>query len=373
MDIITVFGVTWHKASLDDILTLIAVLMIPVAILIIIKIYQNLKNRKIHEEQLFLFKLKRLGLSNFQTKIVDKLVEILGLSNPNRLLENPESFENAIGRFLTHARSTGENADSLGMMCRDITTIHDKLYYHMLARKPLRGFDDIGDDQLIYFSTAAGKVFLGKIISRDNKNFYLRIFGDPGHLGGIPDKKPVTFCIFRLGDAEYEFVSPVNGREGATLAVGIPYEVVKKEESRHPYIEVIIPALISREEKPLTAGQEKEIEELVKKEKSGEPAVGEGVGDKNTAGEESILEDKSPCTIYKLNDYEAVVRLQEKLDYRHRYLLEFTAKDFNFRIPSRILATKTVEDGETIYYTVKFEDLSPGASNVLKKYVYEHL
>ncbi|MBN2161068.1 MAG: hypothetical protein JW807_16900 [Spirochaetes bacterium] len=373
MDVITVFGITWHKASVGDILVLIAVLLVPVVIIVFVKLYQNIRKRKIHEEQLFLFKMKRLGLSNFQTKIVDKLIEILGLSNPNRLLENPELFERAIGRFLTHVRSAGESADSLAMMCRDITTIHDKLYYHLLARKPLRGVDDIGDDQLIYFAPGGDKVFLGKIVSRNTKNFFLKIFGDPGGLAEIPEKKMLAFCVFRLGDAEYEFVSPINGRNGATLSVGLPTEIVMKEEARHPYIEVIIPAQISREEKPPTAKQIKELEEQVGSEEGEESSVGQGPGEKKEAGEDSILEDKTPCTIYKLNDYEAVLRLQERLDYRHRYLLEFTAMDFNFRIPSRILASKTVEEGATMYYTVKFEGLSPGANNVLKKYMYEHL
>jgi hypothetical protein len=47
--------------------------------------------------------------------------------------------------------------------------------------------------------------------------------------------------------------------------------------------------------------------------------------------------------------------------------------DFNFSSYVRIIATKTVEEGSTMYYTVKFDEMSPSSRNVLKKYVYENL
>ena len=47
--------------------------------------------------------------------------------------------------------------------------------------------------------------------------------------------------------------------------------------------------------------------------------------------------------------------------------------DFNFRVYVRIIASKTVEEGGTVYYTVKFDEMSPSSKSVLKKYVYEHL
>jgi hypothetical protein len=370
VDIVTVLGITWHKASGEEILLAIGLLMVPVAVIILFKGIQKLKNRRIHEEQLFLFKLKRLGLSNFQTKIVNNLIEILGFSNPNQLFENTEYFETAIGSFMTHTRATNESADSQLMMCRDITAVYDKLYFNNLFKKPLKTIEDVDEDQLIYFSPVAGRAFLGKIISRDTKNLYLSIFGRPGDLAGVPLKKPVTFQMFRVGDAEYEFISLITGRSGATLYIDTPAGLVRKEESRHPYIDVIIPAHLSKIIVPLKDKELVELEEIIERDEA--PTKEDVAGDEGMVLDETAG-DRVECTIYKINDYEAVIRISDKLDFGSMYYLEFTVMDFSFKIISHIIATKSVEESGAQYYTVKFQDMSASAASVLKKYVYEHL
>ncbi|MBN2079827.1 MAG: hypothetical protein JW838_12745, partial [Spirochaetes bacterium] len=86
-----------------------------------------------------------------------------------------------------------------------------------------------------------------------------------------------------------------------------------------------------------------------------------------------IAEERIPCTIYKVNNYEAVIRVGGKLDFRRRYHLDFTVLDFKVRVLTRIIATRTVEEAGAFYYTFKFDSMSEGANNVVKKYVYEHL
>ena len=189
MDIQTVLGITWHQASAQDVLLVAGLLMIPIAIIIIAKVLQRLKYKRIHDEQIFLFKLKRLGLSNFQIKIINNLIEILEFSNPNQLFDDPEYFESAIGKFLTHTRTTDESEESQFMMCRDITSIYEKLYFNTRSKKPLRNIADLDNEQLIYFSPVPGRAFLGKINSRDNRSLYLTIFGRPADLAGIPPEK----------------------------------------------------------------------------------------------------------------------------------------------------------------------------------------
>jgi len=88
MDIQTVLGITWYKASANDIIVLIGILMIPVSLVILLRIRQKLKNMKIQEEHLILFKLKRMGLSNFQIKIVNTIDQILQLSSPKSSWKN---------------------------------------------------------------------------------------------------------------------------------------------------------------------------------------------------------------------------------------------------------------------------------------------
>jgi len=372
MDIITVLGITWRKASTGDLIIFTVVILIPVCIIIILKIAQRLKNRRIHEEQLFLFKLKRLGLSNFQIKIINNLIEILGFSNPNQILENPGYFERAIGRFLTHARESGQDEESQCMICRDITAIYDKLYFKLLFKKPLKDLNDIDEQQLIYFSAGGDKIFLGKIISRDEQKFRLIIFGNPGALSAIADGAAVRFQIFRIGDAEYEFTTRVRGREGAVIWVDVPGEIRRLEETRHPYIDVIIPAQISRSETGAPGTPEEETVTADVAAGGGE-AGGTALVEEEGMVVDEIREEKTPCTIYKINNYEAVLRAQEKLDFNYHYLLEFMAMEFQFKIVVKIIATKTVEEGDVLYYTVKFDLMPDAAAVVLKKYVYEHL
>jgi hypothetical protein len=367
MDIETVLGITWYKATASDIILLAAILMIPVSLVILLRIRQKLQNMRIQEEHLFLFKLKRLGLSNFQIKIVNTIVQILKLSSPKQLLEKPELFEKAIGRFLTHIRESGETEETQCIICRDITTIYDKLYFNTRFKKPLKGIQDVDGEQLIYFSPVPDKVFIGKIISRDDAYLFITIFGNTGDLAAIPEKKSATFHLFRVGDAEYEFISPIDGWDKTLLKVKQPDKLVMREEARHPYIDVIIPARITREEmipKELEAAAGKEI------------AESDQTGEKITDKQEVIVEevkDEMPCTIYKINDYEAVLRVSQKLDYRHRYILEFKVMDFAIKIITRLIATKTVVESDSFFYTVKYDEMSESASNVLKKFVHEHL
>lgn len=367
MDIVTVLGITWHKASMGDLLVAFIIIMIPVSIFLLYKILQKIRNKKIHEEQVFLFRLKRLGLSNFQIRIVNNLITMIGSTSPLEFLGNPAFFEKAVGTFLSHTRGTGETEDSQRMICRDLTVIYDKLFFHMNYKKPLKGIEDIDAEQLIYFSPLPEKVFLGKIISRDARTLTILIFGNTGDLAAIPVKHEVTFHVYRVGDAEYEFVSAVQGHQGATLKVDIPHEIVMREEVRHPYVDVIIPAILFREQK--ASPQQQRV-----------VAEGEKADDDETAGlppDEAMVvdgaEEKLSCTMYKLNDYESVVRVSKKLDYRYRYYLDFQVMDFNVRALVRIIATKTVEEADALYYTVKFDDLSSSSRSVLKKYVYEHL
>ncbi len=368
MDIVTVLGITWRKASMGDLAVVFAILMVPVSLYFILRIIQAVRNRKVHEEQLFLFRLKRFGLSNFQIRIVNNLIEMLGFTKPMHFMENPEFFEKAIGRFLTHTRGMGETEEAQLLICKDLTSIYDKLYFRMKAKKPLKGIEDVDEEQLIYFSPVPGKMFLGKIVSRDAANLVIRIFGNPGDLGVVKDDALVTFHIFRVGDAEYDFTSSIRGLEGTALRVDLPSEVVRREESRHPYIDVILPALISREEGAPKEQELRELDAIIEKDE-GKPEFPEDEG----MIIDEVQEERLPCTIYKLNDYEAVLRLSQKLDYNYRYLLDFQAIDFNFRIFVRIIASKTVDEGNTMYYTVKFDEMSPISTSVLKKFVYEHL
>src|SRR5271157_2259946 len=287
MDETAVLILRWRAATIGEIIAFACILITPFLIILAIMLYQRYRNIKIHDTQLFLFKLKRLGLSNFQIKIINNLNGILRLSNPNTLLTKPEFFERAVGRFLTHARESGEIGDHLSMICKDLSIIYDKLYYPSRPKKPVKSIQDIGNNQLIHFNLESNKVFIGKIVSWDSKSLYIKTFGSIADIQEMHKKKTRTFHVFRLGDAEYTFSATVMGRDYGTLIVELPKEITRSDETRHPYIDVIVPAQLL---------------------KIGSPE------------EES---QKIGCTIFKINEYEAVLRVNMKLDHDSQYSLEF--------------------------------------------------
>jgi c-di-GMP-binding flagellar brake protein YcgR len=336
VDIETVFGVKWPLASYPELLIIAGVVIATISFLLTIRFYLSYKKRSIHDQQLFLFRMKKIGLSNFQIKILQNMVDMLGLSNPIDLLNSPDLFEKAVGRFLSFLQSRGENLDSLAGICKDITIIHDKLYHPPVIKKPLSSADDISNDQLIYLVTEEENVHIGKVGSRDQNYIYINLFRPSRDIKDLGESLPVTAHLWRVGDAEYEFATTLGKGTKSEITLSLPDKIIRASEFRHPYIDVIIPAFIYPAEK---------IEEV----------------------------EKANCTIFKLNDFEAVIRLDKKIDFQVKYNIEFTIMDFNLNLASSIISGKTIEEGTAFYYTLKFSEMSDAARQVLKKYVYEHL
>ena len=354
MDIHTIFGITWRIPTTGEILLFCGIILTPLALVFLIRLYRYYRKRRLHETQMFLFHLKRRGLSNFQIKIINNLVEALHLSNPNILLDNPSLFESAVGRFLSHAQAAGEGDDSIFSMCRDITAMHHKLYHQHAAAHPLQKIDQIDEHQIICVTLAPGRVMLGRIVSHDVKHLYLKVLNPIRDLQPIPEAREVVFRLYHIGDAEYEFTSRIVGQEGEILRVLMPENLARRSELRHPYIDVIIPATLTPlvEDPPAATSEHDEVA-VERTAKNSQEAI--------------------PCTIHKLNEYEAVVRSERKIDYRSRYMLEFNEMDFHFNITAALITSRNIEESGSLYCTLRFEHMSPAAARVLKTYVYQHL
>ena len=338
MGVPTVFGFYWIKASSTEILMVLAFLLFLGATYALLRYNQFLKNKKIQDESLFLFKMKRLGLSNFQIKLINNLVKTLYLTNPNELLQNSALFEEAVGQFLRFLKKGGESMDSLFDICKDITITYERIYSPALYKKPLESMAQIENNQLLYFTTEDGTVYLGKIISKTAESISIKLFRILKELQALNAEQPLTVYLWRIGDAEYIFKSKTMGLDKNILNISMPAEFTRDKEFRHPFIDTIIPITITRADPgPLD-----------------EP--------ENLAG-----------TLFKINDYEAVIRAGSKFDYNHNYIIEFDAMDFKFHITARILANKTIEEGNIFYYTLKFIEMSDPARAILKRYMYEHL
>lgn len=345
MDIKTVFGIVWRQASWYEVSIVLGFFAIIIILYLLVKYNHIQVEKRLQDYQLLLFKMKKRGLSNFQIKIINNIIKILRLNNPVELINNPEFFEHAIGKFLNYIRKSGEQEESNAEMFKEIALIYENFYHRTTFKKPLNSLKEMELNKLLYF-TSGGSAYLGKIISHTEKTFEIQLFRNAKNLRHLTKDITVKVFLWRLGDAEYFFESKITGIENNIVKIEIPEAFTRGKEFRHPYVEVLIEANL------------KEIKQV----KAEEGTV---------AGAEE--NPPIPCTIFKLNDYEAVARLNQKLDYNLQYLLEFAFDDFKFTINTHILSNRTVEDKEIYYNTIKFEEMSEVAGRILKNYISERL
>lgn len=340
MDIKTVLNVTWPVPSTTEIILLILFLLSIIFFLAILRYNQLQKQKQTNHHQLFLFKLKRLGLSNFQIKLIYNFETILNLKDPNELLDKPALYEKAIAKFMIFLRQKNENEDSLETICKDIIITYDKIYNIFRIKKPLSSISDLEDKALLYFIDENKEIYLGRLVSIDKNKLNLLLFRPSRALRNIIPGLQIHVNLWRIGDAEYTFNSEVVSLQKKILSISFPDSLIREKELRHPYIDVIIPTKLINSDK----------------------------GDNDNENEDTM-----PGTIYKLNDYEAVVRTDTKLDFQTNYIMKFELMDFSINAQSKIIAVKTIEENNTKYYTFKFTAMSDAANNVIKKYIYNHL
>jgi hypothetical protein len=334
----TVWGVEWPIATPIEAIFVVVVVLLILFIFVGIRYYERLKSERIHDSQLFLFKLKRKGFANFQIKIINNMVEILRLPNILDFITHSEHFDSAAGKFLEFLKDKKESEESLLSICNEMTLIHDRLYYPSPYRKPLSSMNDIEIGQILYFSTEFRYVYIGKVTGKTEKEISIKIYEPRKKLQPLSRGIRIDVFMIRIGDAEYSFITQTLGLEKNILTIGMPSDYVKEKEFRHPYIDIILPCRIRSEET-----------------------------------EPDSTTDIMNGTIFKLNEYEAVVRVQNKLNYRKKYWMNFEISEYKTAILTQILANKTVEEENILYYTLKFEKLSDSAKQVLTKFVKDHL
>jgi hypothetical protein len=345
---------------------ILSLVIIGIIIFVAITMYysQYRKNLRSHNQQLFLYKAKNLGLKTFQIKILNEMVNALKLQNANLLLHDRELFETAMGKFFAFLEMQNETQDSVYTICKDITIIHEKVYHAVEYRKPIEKITDVEDNTLLAFMTGDGTAFIGRIIGKDRKTISARIFRKSGNLRRHADN-PVNAYFWRNGDAEYSFTSKIVTIERDVIDIDASVPLVRGTEVRRPYIEVLLPCTVTdpRDEEAAVEGgekQEKEKEEDQKgrgEEKKGRVAV----------------EDASTGTIYKLNENEIILRTIKKMDFQKEYFLNFTIADFRMKVKVRIIIDRTITEEQVIYYTFRITELSGTAKKILKQYIIDRL
>ncbi len=327
----------WLPNYTEFIIFLIVVL-IAFIVLLSFKYYDKIKQLEIHDYELFLFRMKRLGFSKLQIKIVNEMIGTLRLTNQLRFIKEPALFESILEKYYNTYIKTKLEKNAQVAISSDIITIYDKLFFTAEYKKPLNNLSEIEINRMLYFATENKDIFFGKIIGRTSKDLTIKLFRNEDELKDLVKYKTIDAFFIRSGDAEYSFSTEVIDLLKNIISLKIPDNFKIEKEFRHPYVDTIIPCSIeSIESNP-------EIEPI--------PING---------------------TIFKINENEVIIRITDKLNYKKKYNIYFELMDYKFSVNLLVIANRTIEDKNIYYYTFKFEDMSEASKNVIKKFIAEHL
>ncbi|MCX7680062.1 MAG: hypothetical protein N2316_12725 [Spirochaetes bacterium] len=310
---------------------------------LIVKHYYRIKDKKLKAHQLFLFSCRKKELTNYQYKILKGLVDIININDPNIIFRDQSLYESSIGSFLSYLSKSSHDTETLLSICRDIIIIHEKLYNPSPYRKPIRSIEEIDEGSLVALFSESNDVCIAKVISIREGIISMKFFRNEE----IPSSflnKTATLYLWRSGDAEYTTTLRDIQVVGNTIVARAPSLLTRGKEVRFPYLEVMIPCQIKIIN---TSPKHDENEELTK-------------------------QIELPGTIYRLNEYEAVARIGEKVDYGKNYIIRFTIYDFNVAFESKIIGEKFIHDQNEYYVTFRFLEGSEAAHNVLKQYLSDH-
>ncbi len=332
------FGVVWPVAGGWEVAAVLVLLIIALAIFAAVRHLKAKEQQRINNNQLFLFQVKRKGLSNFQIKILNNMVSYLRLSNPTELMADSSLFESSLSGFLDILPDCREDREGLDSICRDMVMMYEKLYVPVANRKSLGTMNDIEKDQILYFTTESGKTCLGKVTGRSAETITIKLFSNIKKTGELAEEQPVNLYIVRINDAEYSAKTVIKKTENGSVQLAVTDQFVMEREFRHPFINVIIPAAI------------------VKKRRS-----------------ELETDEEIEGTIFRLNEYECVARVADSLPYDRSYGITFELMDYKFNAAAKIISSRTVEAEKVYYYTMKFEMLTEPAKVILRRFISDHL
>jgi hypothetical protein len=328
----------WPTPDAFGIGLVIGLVVVALFIYIVYKYLESKEQKRIHNYQLFLFQAKRKGLNNFQFKILKNMASNLKLSNPKELVSNSGLFEATLPDFIEYLKKQTEGEENLVGIFRDLTTIYERLYITGSLRKPLESMTDIEEGEILYFTTEDGGVYLGKASGRGSNFIALKLFTPAKNLKNFENETSVAIRVLRINDAEYLIKTVTAGIDLNTLKVKLSDDFTREREFRHPYINVVIPAIVTIE--PLAPASEPERVE---------------------------------CSILKINEYECVLRIPLPLEYGREYLISFEISKYKFNINSRIVSSKTVETESVYYLTFKFLDMTDPGKVILTRYIAESM
>lgn len=338
MDIKTPFGFNWPVPGPLESFLILAGLLLAVGIFILVRYLKILEDRRMHEYQLFLFQMKHRGLSNFQIKILNNMVKSQRMKNPRELLSDSELFKSSISRLLPYLREHVEQENAMSAICRDLVLIYEKLYRASSFRKPLKTMADIEDGQIVYIITNSDLVYLAEVAGHEKDSLSVQLFSGNRDIMELAEDQPVSIHVLRINDAEYMAETHTLGLDGTILTVALSDDFIREKEFRHPYVNVIIQTVLQKIK--LSPVEE---------------------------------DEESRATIFRLNEYECVIRIPNPLEYNREYLINFEMMEYKFSMKTHIIASRTVEEENIFYYTLKFMDPTEAGKSVLIRFITDHM
>jgi hypothetical protein len=341
IEVLTGYQSYWPSVSAGDFILVFLFIVLVIAFIFLIRYNLSLKEKKLNAQQLFLFKAKQLGLSNFQYKILNGIINLLSLSDPNRILNNAALYESSFSRFFDYLKTINETRDSVINIGKDLIITYEKIYHPSKYKKQIESIAGFEVNSLVGVITPENEILITKLLNNSPDEFKLEILhhhtADASYNG-----RQVRLFIWRAGDAEYTIVARISSIEGNFINISSAESIERGREARHPYIEVMVPCVLKSESD-------------------------------NGAPSSDDDEQQYTCSIFKMNENEAVLRSSQILDYKTQYYLEYTISDFKIRIKTKILSDRTIHEQNVHYYTLKYLEISKAAHNILKQYIIEHL
>jgi hypothetical protein len=304
------------------------------------KYNHNVKSDILQGQQLLLFKAKQIGLSDYQIKILKGITDILHLSQPSIITDDPILFERSISRFLSFATRMGENRESVESICKDLIITYEKIYHKADIRKPLSHLRELETNTLLTIISDDGYCFVGKIRSQTRDSFVVKIFAAQRESAILKPGLDIRVIFWRSGDADYEFSSIIISSDGSELELQIAHEFTRGQSVPHPPVDVMLPCSIHMRPAVIT----------------------------KESGGTTIQAD-----IFKLNEFEAVIRCKTRLEHTQKCSIEFSIDDFAVRSEVQILRERYIADRKIYYFNLKFTDLSEAGRTIIGNFIISHL
>jgi len=197
---------------------------------------------------------------------------------------------------------------------------------------------DIQIGEILYFTPENGGIYSGKVVGTGNGFLSLKLFTPDRNLKNFESETSVSLHLMRVNDAEYLIRTKTAGVDDDLLKISFSDDLSKEREFRHPYVNVVIPAIVTILS-PLGIIEPEQIE----------------------------------GTVLKLNEYECVIRISSPLEYGKEYPVAFEISKYKFNISSRIVSSKTVETESVYYLTFKFLTMTDPGKAILTRYISESI